>query len=173
MGIDGTNRLHIRGPKEVLDVLQNCGLAVPFPDDKPWLYLVQNYFGPANVKMHRTSERYLYMSYAFRNQPCYDYLLHILQKYPQVWMKNEYDTEEGFCGVWVAHMQRYMPSILMVDWTVPKIEEMMYCEDFSYGLNGDSPVDAHLEDADADADADIEEAPVAKPIKKRVIPVSK
>ena len=170
MGIDGVNRLHIRGPKEVLDVLQNCGLAVPFPDHMPWVYLVQNYFGPENVKMDRAEDKYLYATYAFRNKPCYEYLLHILKKYPQLWMKNEYYTEEGFCGMWIAHMWKGQPSIQSWEWTEPCLEELAFCEDYSRGLDGDTVIPVAPEQETLETAA----PPVKKtPIKKRVIPVSK
>jgi hypothetical protein len=166
MGIDGVNRLHIRGPKEVLDVLQKTQFCLPIPEDSQWKFLLDEYFRK-NAKIERGGDHYLYIRYDFRNQAPTDYLTYVLEKYPQLWMKNEYDTEEGYCGIWVARMYNGIPSCQTVEWIEPCIEEMMGCEDFS--VRGKEDI-ANIVSA---VDEILEEALMVKPIKKRVLPVSK
>lgn len=167
MGIDGVNRLHIRGPKEVLDVLEKIRFCLPIPDGSDWQYLLDEYFRK-NAKIERGGEHYLYIRYDFRNQPPNDYLTYVLETYPQLWMKNEYDTEEGYCGIWTARTCNGKPSVQVVEWIEPCIEEMMGCEDFSQTLKEIPETGSSIEETLARID---EVLANTKPIKKRVLPV--
>ncbi len=132
MGIDGTNTLLIRGPAEVLQRLKESKLVFPLQDGHPEYFqtLQENYFGQHLTVAHE--EKYwIVFKYAFRNQVPKDYLKCILQAYPQIWMKNEYESDAGFCGVWIAHIYQGEISEQEVEWTEPSYEECIYETDFS------------------------------------------
>jgi hypothetical protein len=137
MGLDGTNIIHIRGPKEDLDVLEACGLRLDDAVNKDgWSFLLQEYFGPGNCTLRHRSDTLLVMRYDFRNSVPEDYLEYILAKFPRLWIKNAYDTDAGYCGVWIARMSNGRPSVDRAEWMELSWEEMAGCEDFSQNDEG-------------------------------------
>lgn len=129
MGIDGRQYLEIRGPKEMLDRIEACGAALSEGDEMT-LMIAKRFFGPAAEKKHREA-RHLVLSYEFRNQDVYDYLERLLIAYPQCWMRNDYKTEDGTCGLWIARMRGGVPSVQKLAWQELTIEEIVHAEDFS------------------------------------------
>lgn len=104
MGNDGEAILHIRGsPNELTEICNTCA-AVNHTKDEPSHFqtLRDHYF--ANAKYNRCAPNYLTVRYPFRNQPCIDYLTALLTMYPSCWIKNEFDSEEGLCGIWIAQI---------------------------------------------------------------------
>jgi hypothetical protein len=138
MGNDGRNKLEIRGDPAILKILANTFLRLRLDDvehDPTLVFLAENYFGQGNLSVYNYKEgsNYLCVGYAFRNSPMYDYLKLILKKYPQLWMKNEYDSEEGYCGIWVARYIGKELDIQEVNWIEPCIEVLYQETDFSRG----------------------------------------
>jgi hypothetical protein len=132
MGVDGTNHLQIRGPKASLDALEKTYLIIYDPTDNPHTTsIINNLLGPKNVEKRHRDTNYLVMSYPFRNKPIYEYLTQLLHKYPQCWFKNEYSTEDGYCGLWIANMNNNSPDIQTLTWEEPCIEACVMGTDFS------------------------------------------
>jgi hypothetical protein len=130
MGIDGQNLLHIRGPKEVLDALEASGCVLPSKDDTI-TFLNDNYFGEKFCKVRRHSDKYMTVSYAYRNNVFHEYLLTLLELYPQCWLKNEFSNEDGYAGVWIARMVNGKPQVQECEWTELTVEELCHLDDFS------------------------------------------
>jgi hypothetical protein len=136
MGNDGKNTLQIRGDPAILKILADSFLQLPLYDvehDPTMVFLAEHYFGQGNCSIYDYKEgsKYLCACYSFRNEPMYDYLKLILKKYPQLWMKNEYDSEEGYCGLWIA---RYFGPELQIqefEWSEPCFEVKYYETDYS------------------------------------------
>lgn len=104
MGLDGTNILHIRGPPPALNTILDTKACVN-TQGEPEYYerLRTEYF--ACAEYNRISPNYMTIAYTFRNIPPIDYLTDLLRKYPSCWMKNEFSTDGGICGVWIARMR--------------------------------------------------------------------
>lgn len=136
MGIDGENTLTLRGPKEVLDLLEanGCGIANTISP-----YMLEFYFGPKNVKILRRTPNQLVIGYPFRNDVFREYLLLLLKTYPQIWMKNEHYDENGGAGVWIANMSEGIPHVQECTWQELSLEEMSYLTDFSKSLAESAP----------------------------------
>jgi hypothetical protein len=132
MGIDGTNTLTIRGPDEVLKKLEESSLLFEIEEGHPeWFQTLQDeYFGD-HLSTVCHENRYIVFKYAFRNKVPKDYLRVILQKNPQIWIKNEYESDAGYCGVWIAHYYQGEISEQYVEWTEPSWEELAFTTDFS------------------------------------------
>jgi hypothetical protein len=132
MGIDGTNHIQIRGPKQSLDALEKTYLIIYDPTLNPETTdIITHLLGPKNVEKRYREPNYLVMTYPFRNKPIYDYLTQLLHKYPQCWIKNEYSTETGCCGLWIANMVNNSPSSQTYTWEEPCIEACAMGTDFS------------------------------------------
>lgn len=127
MGIDGRQVLEIRGASQILDVLEQSGIV--FEGGDP--HIAERFFGPKNSTVSHRSSRHLVVTYEFRNLPVYEYLKQLLAAYPTIWIKNDYKTEEGYCGLWIGHMYNGSPSIQELKWTELAQEEEEYREDFS------------------------------------------
>lgn len=132
MGIDGTNTLLIRGPEEVLKRLEESSLLFEIEEGHPEYFqtLQDDYFGD-HLKTVCHEKYFIVFKYAFRNQVPKDYLKVILEKNPQIWMKNEYDTDAGYAGVWIAHYYEGQIAEQEVEWTEPSWEECLQETDFS------------------------------------------
>jgi len=133
MGIDGQNLLHIRGPKKILDALEASGCVLP-SSNSTVTYLNDNYFGEKFCTIRRHSEQYMTVSYAYRNGMFYEYLLTLLELYPQCWLKNEFSNEDGNAGIWIARMVNKKPQVQEYEWSELTIEEVCHLEDFSISL---------------------------------------
>ena len=141
MGLDGTQRLEIRGPKESLDELEDSGIVVL--SESPVLsleiaetgsdfnYIASRFFGTDLVNVISRDDNHLVVSYGFRNRPVYEYLTHVLKAYPKCWMKNEFTTDGGLCGIWVASMCGSEAVTQELEWGEPSIEEKCFETDFS------------------------------------------
>jgi hypothetical protein len=127
MGIDGRQFLEIRGAQPILDALEKSGIV--FEGGDPMI--AERFFGPKNVTVSHRSPRYLVVGYEFRNMNVYEYLKQLLVAHPTIWIKNEYKTEEGYCGLWIAQMYGGAPSIQDLEWCELAMEEQEYREDFS------------------------------------------
>jgi hypothetical protein len=134
MGIDGWNTLHIRGPREDLNKLEETGVVFS-TNDKQLTYIAENYFGKNNIEICHKDTNYMVIKYDARNGIFYDYLQKILETYPKCWLKNEYSDENGNAGVWIA---RYIDGEINVqehEWTELTIEELVHSKDFSLNSN--------------------------------------
>ena len=127
MGIDGRQVLEIRGASQILDALEQSGIVFEGGDSQ----IAARFFGPHNLHVIHRSPRHLVVSYEFRNLPVYEYLTQLLVAHPTVWIKNDYTTEEGYCGLWIGQMYNGSPSIQELEWTELAQEEQEYREDFS------------------------------------------
>ena len=128
MGIDGRQTLQIRGPEPLIKEIEACGATLDGNEDI--LYTAGRFFGKAAEVTHR-SERYIVFSYEYRNYPITQYLEELLVKYPQCWIKNEYHTETGHCGMWIGRFRGDEPEIQEFSWTELMDEELIMGEDFS------------------------------------------
>ena len=130
MGIDGQNLLHIRGPKEVLDALEASSCVLPTKDDTV-TFLNDNYFGEKHCNIRRHSDRYMTVSYAYRNDVFHEYLKTLLELYPQCWLKNEFSNEDGYAGVVIGRTVNGTPTFDEHEWNELTIEELCHLDDFS------------------------------------------
>lgn len=132
MGIDGTNTLTIRGPEDVLKRLEESSLLFEIEEGHPeWFQTLQdNYLGD-HLSTVCQQGNLLVVKYPFRNEVPKEYLKTILEKNPQIWMKNEYDSDAGYCGVYILHYYEGQISEQYVEWTEPSWEELVHCTDFS------------------------------------------
>ena len=128
MGIDGRQTLQIRGPEPLIKEIEACGATLD--GNEEILYTAGRFFGKAAEVTHR-SERYIVFSYEYRNYPITQYLEELLVKYPQCWIKNEYHTETGHCGMWIGRFRGDEPEIQEFSWTELMDEELIMGEDFS------------------------------------------
>ena len=128
MGIDGRQTLQIRGPEPLIKEIEACGATLD--GNEEILYTAGRFFGKAAEVTHR-SERYIVFSYEYRNYPITQYLEELLVKYPQCWIKNEYHTETGHCGMWIGRFRGDEPEIQEFSWTELMDEELILGEDFS------------------------------------------
>jgi hypothetical protein len=119
MGIDGSNYLQVRGPELDIASLAASLLVIENPDSvcKWGQSIVTNLLGPKNVKIAHRSPNYITFNYPFRNGPIYDYLKQLLIEHPKCWFKNEYITEDGNAGLWIARMGPTEPSIQELEWS--------------------------------------------------------
>ncbi len=105
MGIDGTHKLTILGPKRVLDDLERNRLCFPLTQEQQgndFGFLQKHYFGE-HLRMERKTNRVLFIRFDFRNHPVDFYLEELARKYPDCWIKDEWHTEIGWCGFWIGH----------------------------------------------------------------------
>jgi len=131
MGIDGRNKLCIRGAQEILDRLEASGFALDTTD--PELQeIAAVFFGPNNIGILHRGPRYLVIGYNFRNEPVYQYLTALLKANPTCWIKNTYTTDIGICGLWVGRCgPNGSPSIQELEWSELCEEEIEFETDFS------------------------------------------
>jgi hypothetical protein len=129
MGIDGRQTLQIRGPEAIIKEIEECGATLQEGNEEI-LYIASRFFGKAAKVTHR-SDRYIVFSYEYRNYPIHQYFEELLVKYPQCWIKNQYNTDTGQCGMWIGRFRGEEPDIQELQWTELFIEEEFYCEDFS------------------------------------------
>lgn len=133
MGIDGYQTLTIRGPKEDLDALEHSGLLFDIKEGHPeWFATVQElYFGPTNVKVRHRSDTMLVVKFDFRNTPMNEYFEVLMDRHPCCWMKNEFSTEIGWCGFWIARFVGDYLEVQKHEWEELNWEELAHCDDFS------------------------------------------
>lgn len=130
MGVDGEQTLQIRGPDLMLDAMETNGLLFD-TEDQELLYIGKRFFGKDQIKIKHRSPKYLVVSYEYRNLPVYQYLSELLLTYPKCWMKNEFHTDQGICGVWIARMTNGQINAQEQAWTELCYEEILMGEDFS------------------------------------------
>jgi hypothetical protein len=61
-----------------------------------------------------------------KNQPDFKWLDSLLDKYPNCWVKNEWNEEGGLAGVWVGSVIDNKKIIKEMDWRDLSIEEQHY-----------------------------------------------
>jgi hypothetical protein len=127
MGVDGTQVLQVRGPASVLDAMEACHLIIQ-GDER--ISLIANRFF-LKAEMIRREPKFLVVTYEYRNMPVYEYLEALLREFPQCWMKNEFSTDQGICGVWIGRMIDGEPALQEQAWTELGYDELIYGEDFS------------------------------------------
>jgi len=127
MGIDGRQTLHIRGPLAMIDEIEASGGVI---DGNEEIMLIADRFFGKNAMIHR-SARSIVFNYEFRNEPINQYLEALLKRFPKCWMKNEYHTEDGNCGMWIGRFIGNEVKIQVLNWTELTIEEELMEEDFS------------------------------------------
>lgn len=127
MGVDGTQVLQIRGPAQVLDRLEACHLIIK--GDERITLIANRFFAEAEIS--RREPKFLVVTYEYRNMPIYEYLEELLHAFPQCWMKNEFSTDQGICGVWIGRMVGGKPALQEQAWTELGYDEIIYGEDFS------------------------------------------
>lgn len=133
MGVDGDQTLQIRGPDIMLDSMEETGLLFD-TEDPELLHIGKRFFGKDQIKIKHRSPKYLVVSYEYRNLPVYQYLSALLQRYPKCWMKNEFFTDQGICGVWIARMTKGQINEQEQAWTELCYEEILMGEDFSTNI---------------------------------------
>jgi hypothetical protein len=127
MGVDGTQVLQIRGPARVLDALEACHLIIKGNER---ISLIANRFF-LKAELSRKDPKFLVVTYEYRNMPVYEYLEALLREFPQCWMKNEFSTDQGICGVWIGRMVGGEPVLQEQAWMELGYDEIIYGEDFS------------------------------------------
>lgn len=61
------------------------------------------------------------------NAPDFEWLSDLLTKYPDCWIKNEWDEEGGMAGVWVGFVDKNNNKIIkQMDWADLCLEERYY-----------------------------------------------
>ena len=128
MGIDGGQKLQIRGPKAILDEIQECGAAIDGDDE---VKLIAHHFFGKNANLVYRTDKSIVFNYHFRNEPIHQYFEALLRKYPMCWIKNEHSTDCGYCGMWIGRFRGDVPEIQEFLWTELCDEEAYHCEDFS------------------------------------------
>ena len=128
MGIDGRQTLQIRGPESVIQKIQDTSAMLTEGSDEI-LYIAESFFKNATIT-HR-STKYIVFSYEFRNVTINHYLQALLEKYPHCWMKNEFYTDSGDCGMWLGRFRDSKPYIQELSWKELFIEEEFHGTDFS------------------------------------------
>ena len=128
MGVDGNNILVILGPSKTLDIIENGGIILSdeeVDNDSDLICLKENYFNDKSkiireephLKMNcKKTSNSLKISFYFRNIPPDDYLKLLLNKYKDCWFKNEYNTEDGDCGMWIGEIWNGKEKIQTMEW---------------------------------------------------------
>jgi hypothetical protein len=128
MGVDGNNILVILGPSKTLDIIENGGIILTdeeVDNDSNLICLKENYFNDKSkiireeprLKMNgKKTSNSLKISFYFRNIPPDDYLKLLLNKYKDCWFKNEYNTEDGDCGMWIGEIWNGGEKIQTMEW---------------------------------------------------------
>jgi hypothetical protein len=129
MGIDGWQKLQIRGHEKIIAEIEACGAALDEGNEEI-LHIAKRFFGTAAKVTHR-SNKYIVFSYEFRNFPINEYLEELLVKYPTCWIKNQYSTDDGQCGMWIGRFRGEEPDIQQFTWTELTDLEEFHGEDFS------------------------------------------
>ena len=142
MGIDGSNNLIILGPSKTLDLIENGGLILTDEEvnnDSDFICLKENYFNdkskmireePRSKMNGKKTSNCLKISFDFRNLLPDDYLKLLLNKYKDCWFKNEYNTEDGDCGMWVGEMRNDIENIQIIEWSEYNEEYYMDNEEY-------------------------------------------
>jgi len=130
MGIDGRQSVSIRGPEEILEELENNYLILQDTTEECKL-IADHFFGKEHIEVRHRSERYLVCTFHYRNRPIFQYFKEMLTKYPMCWIKNEYSTEDGDCGIWIGRYQNGELEIQEVEWQELTMEEVSFVSDFS------------------------------------------
>jgi len=130
MGNDGIQYLEIRGSNTILDQIQESGLVLE-TDDTELYHIAYTFFGKERIIIKHRSEKYLVISYDYRNAPFHNYLRALLRTYPSCWMKNEYVSDDGSCGLWIAHFSNNEVIEQILNWNELSLEELCHEEDFS------------------------------------------
>ena len=126
MGVDGTQVLQVRGPASVLDAMEDCHLIIQGDEN---INLIANRFF-VQADLSRKDPKFLVVTYEYRNMPVYEYLEALLREFPQCWMKNEFSTDQGICGVWIGRMIDGEPALQEQAWMELGYDEIEG-EDFS------------------------------------------
>ena len=134
MGVDGIQYLYIRGSKECLDEIELQGLWTnsqhithSLDHDSPRPYI----FKTKNVERILRTPHHLAYRLLFRNEPIYEQLELLLNKYSKCWIKNDYATENGECGLWIGRFQDGKPQIHTREWQELTAEEILFVTNFS------------------------------------------
>lgn len=132
MGIDGNQYITVRGPKNILDEMENTKLKLENITGI-CAEIADAFFGSENIDVRAREKNFLVCHTHFRNKPIKEYIIELLKKYPQCWIKYEYSTEDGYVGIWVGRMdtERWEPVVSEVEWTELSWDEMGNLEDFS------------------------------------------
>ena len=128
MGIDGGQKLQIRGPKAIIDEIQESGATIHGNEE---INIIANRFFGKNASVVYRTDKCIVFNYDFRNEPIHQYLKELLITYPQCWIKNEHFTDCGYCGMWIGRFRGDVPEIQEFFWTELCDEEAYHCEDFS------------------------------------------
>ena len=79
------------------------------------------------VHIVKLSKRgFLHVKMYSKNQPDFKWLDSLLDKYPNCWVKNEWNEEGGLAGVWVGSVIDNKKIIKEMDWRDLSIEEQHY-----------------------------------------------
>ena len=130
MGIDGRQYLEIRGPKEKIDELENLEFKIK-GINKECDILADRFFGKENIEIKLRDPKYIVISFEYRNDNINQYFVALLNKYPMCWIKNDYSTENGYCGIWIGRFIKGKPYIQEIEWEELTLEEQCMGEDFS------------------------------------------
>ena len=131
--MEGKQSVEIRGPKDSIDELERCGLRLDDPENPQMEYLGtgQEFFDHINVHMAYREDSYIIFSLPFEHRPIHCQMEMLLNKYRKCWMKNEYSTDIGLCGIWIGRFQNGIMEIQTHEWQELSTREIKNVTDFS------------------------------------------
>lgn len=94
--------------------------------DNLQFYDGNNYVYKEHVKMIKRGHRGIYFSMYSAWQPDYKWLESLLEKYPDCWIKNEWQEEGGLAGYWIGYFDENEQVINDSCWRDLSIEERHY-----------------------------------------------
>lgn len=77
-------------------------------------------------RMKQRGRRGVICSIWSANEPDFEWLKSLLTKYPNCWIKNEWNEEGGSAGVWVGYVKNNEPFIKELEWDDISIEGHYY-----------------------------------------------
>ena len=127
MESQGQNILTVRGPKVILDEIEESGAFLNSSDK------YKHMFGPNNCKTIERTNNCLIMAYPYSEVNMNEYLHSLLKQYKQCWMKNEYENDKGGAGIWIGQYKekKEVPDIQEVAWTELSIQDIAFGKEFT------------------------------------------
>jgi hypothetical protein len=78
--------------------------------------LVMNELKNKSIKMKTRGQRGIIFSLWSANEPNFEWLKSLLNKYPNCWVKNEWNEEGGSAGVWIGSVKNNEHIIKELEW---------------------------------------------------------
>ena len=125
MGNDGRNHLILIGAPASLDLIEQTKAAVHCKNEPEYYEILRTEYFAKGI-YNRAKPNKLVIHYDFRNTVCLDYLTDLLKQYPTLWLRNEFDSEEGLCGIDILEMYNGNLDTQTARWTELELEEYIY-----------------------------------------------